>query len=219
MKIGSWSKNNNYQRLQLNQGGFTLIEFLVVTVLLGIVGVLGAMAFMPSMEKARDGKRKADLNNISQVLEAYHNDYGRYPSSTATGTIQACSQSGSQVGCDWGAAMVDGKGTVYMAKLPADPKAFAYHYLADADGNWYVLLSRLENELDPTRAVTEDSNPQAGVYTLANPVLSNTACGGEGCSYVHYGPTERPDLIVVPAESEGNKLGGEGSEGEVVLPP
>lgn len=195
------SKKLTFTSLSLlnTQNGFTLIEFLIVTVLLGIVGVMGVMAFMPSMEKARDGKRKADLSNIAKVLEAYHTDYGRYPASD-NGTIKACGASQS-TGCAWGAAMVDDKGTVYMAKLPDDPKAFAYHYLADADGTWYVLLARLENELDPARVMTTavpGTPAQPGVYTLTTPALVNTACGGEGCIYVHYGPTERPDLVVVP---------------------
>lgn len=203
-------------KLNSNRSGFTMIEILVVVVIIGILATIGTLSFMPSLEKSRDGRRKADLANLSKALEAYHTDHGSYPTSL-NGTIGICGQTGNSA-CNWGEAFVDNKGTVYMASLPSDPGKFEYSYLADTEGNWYALLARFENENDPVRATTSDG--RRGVYTLNTPELTNTACGGSGCSYVQYGPTERPGLVVVPEESDetGGVVIEEGGGGNEPLP-
>ncbi len=175
-----------------SQFGFTLIEFLVVVVIIGILATLGTLSFIPSMEKSRDGRRKADLANISKALEAYHTDHGSYPDSSEW-KILSCGQDGQQM-CQWGEAFTDIKGTAYMTSLPKDPGKFSYSYLVDVDEDWYVLLAKLENDNDPSRARTDKG--ERGIYTLASPKLNNLACGGDGCSYVQYGPANHPELVI-----------------------
>ena len=61
--------------------GFTLIEMMVV---IAVIGVLAA-TIIPSIQdvtmKARDARRKADLNNIQLALERFYEDNGYYPPS------------------------------------------------------------------------------------------------------------------------------------------
>lgn len=163
--------SNRSSRLQ----GFTMIEILVVVAILGVLASIGLFSFLPSLEKGRDARRKADLENLTKVLEAYNTDHGRYPDSV-DGQID-CRGGGST--CPWGSQFVDEKNTVYMAELPTDPTTNEYFYYSDGSGTWYAVLARLENETDPSWPSISD---QRAIYTLAPAVLS-TDCGGSGCGY------------------------------------
>lgn len=186
-----------------------MIEILVVIIIIGILATLGSLSFMPSLEKSRDGRRKADLANITKALEAYNTDHGSYPTSDS-GLIVACGD--GTVTCEWGQPFTDEKGTVYMARLPEDPHRFEYFYLFDPTVGGYALLARMENEMDPVRAMTAGTPALPGVYTDDDPPvnLDVTACGGDGCSYVQFGPAARPILPIVADDGE---------TGTVPMPP
>lgn len=59
--------------------GFTLIELLVVIAIIGILSTVILSSLSSSRERARDAKRKADLNTIRTALTMYYLDYGNYP--------------------------------------------------------------------------------------------------------------------------------------------
>ena len=52
------------------QKGFTLVELLVVIVILAILGIVGITIFTGTQAKARDAKRKSDIQAISKAMEA-----------------------------------------------------------------------------------------------------------------------------------------------------
>src|SRR5579885_2349137 len=91
------------------QGGFTLIELLIVIAIIGILSTLLTTNFIGVRQRARDGKRKADLSQIQAALEQYRADQGAYPA-----TLPSCTtappafQNASQT-------------TTYMQKIPCDP--------------------------------------------------------------------------------------------------
>ncbi len=134
----------NYQK----QKGFTLIELLVVMAILGILATIGLGAYLTGQVKARDSRRKNDLQAVTSALEAYYNDHQSYPTGDM-GKIKACFSSGTQVGCEWGAEMIDNNTTSYMVQLPDDPKSgWNYCYMTTDAGQSYHLLARLENTQD-----------------------------------------------------------------------
>ena len=63
--------------------GFTLIELVVVVAIIGILAGIGVASYGSANKKARDGKRKADIESIRSALEMYKADAvdGSYPSS------------------------------------------------------------------------------------------------------------------------------------------
>jgi general secretion pathway protein G len=64
----------------LEQRGFTLIEILVVTVILGLLIALVAPKILGRTDDARLTATKAQIRNIEQALHLYKLDTGLYPS-------------------------------------------------------------------------------------------------------------------------------------------
>ncbi|MBU2577215.1 type II secretion system GspH family protein [Patescibacteria group bacterium] len=122
--------------LTKNKKGFTLIELLVVIAILGVLSVIGLSSFKASQMKARDARRKSDLQQLQRALEMYFNDNKQYKE------IQGL----------WGTEFKDdSSGTVYMKLIPSDPsKNPQYCYILGANGTSYKIYAKLEN--------TEDQN-------------------------------------------------------------
>lgn len=156
---------------QRKRNGFTLIEILVVMLLIAILATIGAGSFISSQQKGRDSRRKSDLKQISIGLEAYFNDTGTYPTSSAQGEIIGCA--GGTV-CSWGGEFSDAVGTVYMVQIPEDPSRNMDYYYYSPTGEWYQIYTRLENVYD--RDVVTDVNEVPLVYGA-------TVCGSFTCNY------------------------------------
>ncbi len=62
-----------------NQQGFTLVELLVVIVILAILGVVGVTLFSSTQARARDAKRKEDINAMAAAMEVNYVPGTGYP--------------------------------------------------------------------------------------------------------------------------------------------
>jgi prepilin-type N-terminal cleavage/methylation domain-containing protein len=167
------TKNLNKQQAS---SGFTLLELLVVMIILALLAGIGLMSFGTVQQKSRDSARKQDLASISKALELYHNDYGSYPlSSSIDGQIEGCGMDALEA-CVWGEIWSNSSDdTLYMNMLPKDPLTnWKYYYRQENNG--YYLFARLENEEDPSMALS-GGNPA---------FYANTNCNGESdsCNYV-----------------------------------
>lgn len=122
--------------------GFTLIELLVVISIIGILTMIGAVAFSGAQKKARDTQRKTELDALSKALIMYYNDNGFVPS------VSSANFFASDVG------LTGSGGIVYMAKMPKDPKddgsagnKYVYSYRFK-DSKTFYLFANLENQGD-----------------------------------------------------------------------
>ena len=70
--------------------GFTMIELLVAATILSILAAIGLVSFNSANVRARDGKRKADLEQARSALELYRSDVGYYPKSYSAQTFLEC---------------------------------------------------------------------------------------------------------------------------------
>src|SRR5438105_2145551 len=91
--------------------GFTMIELLISIAIIGILVAIMVGALNPAfqLKKARDGRRKADLEQLRAAFEQYRADVGNYPNPTTNMTM-----------CGSGQSLTNGS-TVYIQNIPCDP--------------------------------------------------------------------------------------------------
>lgn len=104
--------------------GFTLIELLVVISLIAILMGVALVAFQGTRKSARDGRRKADLEQIRSALEMCRSDQLSYPTSLPSGGGINCS--------------------TYLPSVPTDPLYPTYQYPYSGAANTYTLCAYLE---------------------------------------------------------------------------
>ncbi|HET9850164.1 MAG TPA: prepilin-type N-terminal cleavage/methylation domain-containing protein [Candidatus Saccharimonadales bacterium] len=66
--------------------GFTIVELLIVIIVIGILATLVITTYNGVQSKARDTKRKTDLNSIQGQVEAYNAQNGYYPTNANMNT-------------------------------------------------------------------------------------------------------------------------------------
>ncbi|MBU1292205.1 type II secretion system GspH family protein, partial [Patescibacteria group bacterium] len=148
----------NYWRSKNNKKGFTLIELLVVIAIIGLLASIVLVSLNSARAKARDARRKADLNQIRLALEMYYDSYNRYPQAGSCGYGTNCYVY-STAGSSWIPALVSGG---YMSTMSIDPKNNAngpwstgnYSYAygnVDTNGQSFDLTAQLENTSDNDR--------------------------------------------------------------------
>ncbi|OYY91402.1 MAG: type II secretion system protein GspG [Sphingomonas sp. 28-66-16] len=69
-------------RRRRRQNGFTLVELMVVIVILGLLATIVALNVLPSGDRARTEKARADIATIEDGLELYKLQNLQYPSTT-----------------------------------------------------------------------------------------------------------------------------------------
>lgn len=110
--------------------GFTIFEILVVISVTVALVVLCLLFIAPQIAKARDAKRKADINKIGKYIEEYFDDKSCYPISVPT--------------CGTSLHLND---KTYITYLPCDPKTGnPYVYVSETSDcpKWFQLYANLE---------------------------------------------------------------------------
>lgn len=104
----------------MTKKGFTLVELVVVVSIIMVITAVGAISFQSANKKARDGRRKADLEKIRLALEMIRQVGETYPASAAA------------------------LSPIYLPSWPADPISSQSYYYVRTSGYTYTLDARVE---------------------------------------------------------------------------
>jgi len=116
------------------QGGFTLIEIMVVVVILGILAALVVPQVMNRPDQAKVTVAKGDIKAIGAALDMYKLDNYAYPSTQQGLDALVEKPGGNPQPKNWNR---DG----YLKRVPKDPWGNEYQYLSPGTQGQYDMYS------------------------------------------------------------------------------
>ena len=102
------------------QGGFTLIELMVVLLIIGVLAALIVPNVLDRADDARVTAAKTDVSNLMQALKLYKLDNQRYPSAEQGLQALLAKPTTAPVPPNWKS---------YLDQLPNDPWGKPYVYI------------------------------------------------------------------------------------------
>jgi prepilin-type N-terminal cleavage/methylation domain-containing protein len=134
----------------LKRKGLTLIELLVVLSFIGFMAMAVVATMNPAtqLSKARDARRKSDLQKIKNPLEDYYNDNKCYP------TVE-------EMNCDPGTNL-----RPYWSKVPCDPLTNTSYYYERPSCDVYRIYVKLDysKDLDIAKSGCSSGCGPGGAY-------------------------------------------------------
>lgn len=148
--------------------GFTLIELLVVISIISLLSSIVLTSLSGVQAKARDVRRRSDLNQVKLALDLYFDSNNTYPS-TGGSYWGNCSDFGSHP-TSGANGWVPNLAPTLMPVLPLDPRPISTWgcYLYESDGINYKLIAHTTMETGCPPMPVNDS--------MYDPLRSGTQC-------------------------------------------
>jgi general secretion pathway protein G len=126
------NQNGARENRRDRDGGFTLVELLVVLVILSLIMGLVGPRVLNYLSDARVRSAKLQIDSLAAALDLFYLDAGRYPSQTE-GLAVLIKKPGN----------VDGWNGPYLqqSSLPLDPWGQAYEYEVPGQSGPYAIVS------------------------------------------------------------------------------
>jgi general secretion pathway protein G len=115
-----------------HQGGFTLIEIMVVILIIGLLALMVVPRLRGVADRAKRTKAQADIQELKQALDRYYLDNGSYPTTDQGLQALVTPPTGGRLPSNY-------EQGGYIEKLPNDPWGNQYFY--QSDGSTYALKS------------------------------------------------------------------------------
>lgn len=114
--------------------GFTLLELLVVIGIIALLVGLGTVSFSTAQMKARNAKRKSDLETLHKALEQYYSICGfKYPTPKSSGGNKYYEK-----------VICLNPSVAILEKSLTDPKTNMPYYCNPCDSTQYRICTNLE---------------------------------------------------------------------------
>lgn len=164
--------------------GFTIIEILIIVVVIGVLSTIGIMSFIRVQADSRDSQRLAKTTTISEALEKYYEEHGRYPTCATMTATDSNAVVDVLKGMDTSAltAPKASSGTNSITACTGDPTASTFIYYGG--GSSFILKYKEEGTGEvkeiPSRHrtvqsdITQPSNPVIAVVAGSNPNVTAT---------------------------------------------
>jgi general secretion pathway protein G len=114
------------------QGGFTLLELLVVIVIIGLLAAYVGPKYFSQLGKSEVTVARAQIEAFEKSLDTYRLDVGRYP--TTEEGLNALMAAPPSAAGKW-------NGPYLKKGVPADPWGHAYQYRAPGAKSEYEIVS------------------------------------------------------------------------------
>lgn len=118
-----------------NKKGFTLVELIISIAIIGILMALASVSFGNAQKKARDSRRRQDMESVQKAAEQYYLVSGNYTYSTSVVGITVA------VGQNWTV-----NGQEILKSFPSDPKA-GIGYTGSIASTGYCICAKLEENI------------------------------------------------------------------------
>jgi len=108
------------------KNGFTLIELLVVIAIIAVLIAFAVTNYLGARQRAKDVKKKSELQELKTALRLYYNDFSSYPPDTTANDIDGCGNATPAVASCNSGEFAAGT-SVYMKLLP-QASDYVWHY-------------------------------------------------------------------------------------------
>lgn len=146
----------------IQKNAFSLIELLVVIAIMATIIGLALPNFLGARSRARDARRKGEMQEFKTALQLYYNDYRIYPADSGGplyNVVTGCGANGTTA-CPCSSSLSFAAGgtgcdTVYMTKFPGEFGTSMWYYRKN-NGADFCLKDKLENVSDSDIALSHD---------------------------------------------------------------
>jgi len=128
--------------LKRKEKGFTLQELLICVAIMVSLAALFFIGYLSQLQKGRDGKRLADLDEIENSLEDYFNDNGCYPSNVSM--FSDTEKCGNKESYPAGFSP-------WLKSIPCDTLGNPYRVIVESSPcpSWYMVYTNMEHRASP----------------------------------------------------------------------
>lgn len=123
-----------------NSSAFTFVELLVVVTIIAVITAVAVASYQSTNRKARDSRRKSDLEQMRAALELCRAETGEYP------------ETGGMDFDPIGQELVCLDGNTYLNPLPQDPRqgqvGYGYEYTQLTDTTYELCATTMEADGD-----------------------------------------------------------------------
>lgn len=120
--------------LRARQGGFSLIEIMVVVIIIGLLASIVAPAVLDRVDEARIQKVQADFKSMQTALKLYRIDNFVYPNTEQGLEALVAKPSIAPIPRNW-------KSSGYMESLQQDPWGRPYLYMSPGEAHEYDIYT------------------------------------------------------------------------------